>query len=65
MKQIKITLIKSLNKRLQNHKDCIRGLGLRGRIGEYRLIIDSPQNRGMINVVKYMLKVEESKEQAR
>jgi large subunit ribosomal protein L30 len=60
MKYLKVTLIKSLNKRLKNHKDCVRGLGLRGRIGETRLVIDSPENRGMINVVSYMLKVEET-----
>ena len=59
MKYLKVTLIKSLNKRLQNHKDCVRGLGLR-RIRHTRLVIDSPENRGMINVVKYMLQVEEA-----
>ncbi len=55
--QLKVTLIKSLNGRLQSHKDCVRGLGLR-RMHHTVTVIDTPENRGMINKVAYLLKVE-------
>jgi large subunit ribosomal protein L30 len=55
---LKVTLIKSLNGRLAAHKACVRGLGLR-RIRHSVAVIDTPENRGMINKVSYMLQVEE------
>lgn len=58
MKQLKVTLVKSLNKRLKNHKACVRGLGLR-KIRHTVQVQDSPENRGMINKVQYLLQVEE------
>lgn len=58
MKHLQVTLVKSLNKRLQNHKDCVRGLGLR-RIRHTVRVIDTPENRGMIKKVSYLLQVEE------
>lgn len=54
---IKITQIKSTAKRLKSHKACIQGLGLR-RINHSVEVIDTPENRGMINKVSYLLKVE-------
>jgi large subunit ribosomal protein L30 len=57
-KQLKVTLVKSLNGRLANHKACARGLGIR-RIHNTVSVIDTPENRGMINKISYMLKVEE------
>ena len=61
MKKLKITLVKSLQKRLQNHKACVRGLGLR-RIGDTKLVVASSENRGMVDMVRYMLRVEEVNE---
>ena len=58
-KQLKITLVKSLNGRLAAHKACARGLGIR-RIHNPVSVIDTPKNRGMINKISYMLKVEEA-----
>jgi large subunit ribosomal protein L30 len=58
-KRIKVTQIGSLNKRLKAHKACVRGLGLR-RIGHTVTVIDSPENRGMIRAVSYLLKIEET-----
>lgn len=58
-KQLKITLIKSINGRLQSHKACVRGLGLR-RMHHTVTVIDTPENRGMINKVSYLLKVEDA-----
>lgn len=54
---IKLTLTKSVYGRLEAHKACVRGLGLR-RIGHTVLVQDTPANRGMINQVSYMLRVE-------
>ncbi len=57
--KIKVTLVKSATGRLKNHKACVAGLGLR-RIGHTVDVIDTPSNRGMINKVSYLLRVEES-----
>lgn len=57
--QIKVTLRRSLNKRLAGHKACVAGLGLR-RIGHSVLVADTPEVRGMIRKISYMLAVEEA-----
>ena len=56
-KSIRVTLIKSTNARLERHKACVRGLGLR-RINHTVEVLDTPENRGMINNVHYLLKVD-------
>ncbi|MFW2372082.1 MAG: 50S ribosomal protein L30 [Gammaproteobacteria bacterium] len=58
-KKIKLTLVKSSAGRLKNHIACVRGLGLR-RTNHTVEVIDTPENRGMINKVSYLLKVEEA-----
>ncbi len=58
-KELKVTLTKSTIGRLQSHKDCVRGLGLR-RTNHTVTVTDTPENRGMINKVSYMLAVEEA-----
>ena len=58
-KHVKVTLIKSLNGRLKKHKACARGLGIR-RIHNPVWVIDTPENRGMINKISYLLQVEEN-----
>ena len=57
-KTIKLTLVRSTNGRLQSHKDTVRGLGLR-RMHHSVEVGDTPENRGMINKISYLLKVEE------
>ena len=57
--KVKVTLIKSRFGRLKNHKACVAGLGLR-RINHSVVVEDTPENRGMINKVSYLLKVEEA-----
>ena len=57
-KTLKVTLTKSLNGRLKNHKLCARGLGL-CRINHTVEVIDTPENRGMINKIYYMVKIED------
>ena len=56
---IKVTQVRRTNGRLQNHKACVAGLGLR-RIGHTVEVEDTPSVRGMINKVSYMLSVEEA-----
>ena len=55
--KIKVTQFKSTNGRLEKHKACVKGLGLR-RIGHTVEVEDTPAVRGMINKVSYMVKVE-------
>lgn len=57
-KQLKVTLVKSLIGRLKNHQASVRGLGIR-KIHQSVIVDDTPENRGMINLVQYMVKVEE------
>ncbi|MDG2156293.1 MAG: 50S ribosomal protein L30 [Gammaproteobacteria bacterium] len=56
---VKVTLIKSKFGRLKSHKACVSGLGLR-RINHSVVVQDTPENRGMINKVAYLLRVEEA-----
>ena len=57
-KKISVTLIKSKYGRLEIHQKCLVGLGLR-KMHQTRVISDTPENRGMINKISYLLKVEE------
>lgn len=57
-KKLKIELIRSVHGRLKRHRECVRGLGLR-RMHHTVEVLDTPANRGMVNKVSYMLKVEE------
>ena len=57
-KKIRVTLVKSQSGRLKNHKASVRGLGLR-RMHHTVEVLDTPENRGMINQVSYLLKVED------
>ena len=57
-KKIKVTLVKSMYGRIPNHTLCVKGLGLR-RMHHSVEVLDTPQNRGMINKVSYLLKTEE------
>lgn len=58
-KSLKVTLVKSLIGRLPDHRACVRGLGLR-RLHQTVEVQDTPQNRGMVNKVDYLLEVEEN-----
>ena len=57
-KQIKVTLIRGITGRLQKQERTIRALGLT-KIGESKVYTDSAAMRGMINVVSFMVRVEE------
>ena len=55
--KLKVTLVRSTNGRLKSHKACVAGLGIR-RMHQTVEVIDTPENRGMINKAYYMLRVE-------
>ena len=57
-KELKVTLVKSKHGRLKNHKACVTGLGLR-KMHQSVTVADTPENRGMINRISYMIAVEE------
>jgi large subunit ribosomal protein L30 len=54
---VRVTQIKSVIGRIESHRACVRGLGLR-RINQTVELQDTPEVRGMINKVNYLLKVE-------
>ncbi len=58
-KQLKVTLVKSKFGRLPKHRACVSGLGLR-RMHHSVLVDDTPENRGMVNRIAYMLRVEQA-----
>lgn len=58
-KQFKLTLVRSLSGRKPGHAETLRGLGLT-RIHQSRVVSDTPENRGMVNKVRYLLQVEEA-----
>ena len=57
-KKIKVTQTKSAHGRLASHQATARGLGLR-RIRHTVEVNDTPEVRGMINRIAYMVSVEE------
>ena len=58
MTNLKITLVKSLNGRLERHIATANSLGLR-KIGQVSIQPDNTQTRGKIAKIGYLLKVEE------
>lgn len=61
MKKIKITQVKSVIKRLEKQKRTIQALGL-GRPNNITVQPDNPMIRGMVEVVKHLVTVEEISE---
>lgn len=55
---LKITLIRSRYGRIPTHCATIKGLGLR-RINQSVIRADTPEIRGMIRKISYLLRVEE------
>ncbi len=55
---VTVTLVKSLIGRLPAHKACAAGLGIR-KMHQSVTVSDTPENRGMINKISYMLKIED------
>ena len=58
-KNFKVTLVKSRFHRKPGHSECLAGLGLRKR-HQSVVVADTPENRGMIRRVQYLVQVEEA-----
>ncbi len=58
-KNIRLTLLKSRFGRTPGHAQCASGLGLKRRHQSIE-VKDTPENRGMIDKIRYMLRVEEA-----
>ena len=58
-KKITLTLLKSRFGRTPGHAQCASGLGLKRRHQSIE-VNDTPENRGMIEKIRYMLQVEEA-----
>ena len=56
-KTLAVTLKKSLIGRLKNHKACAEGLGLK-RLHQTVVVLDTPENRGMVNKISYLLEIQ-------
>jgi large subunit ribosomal protein L30 len=56
-KRITVKLVRSVHGRLPDHRACAHGLGLR-RIGATAVLADTPEIRGMIHKIRYLLAVE-------
>jgi large subunit ribosomal protein L30 len=56
-KKLKVTLVKSVNGCKQNHRQTVRGLGLR-RLNQTVEVEDTRAVRGMIAQVAYLVRVE-------
>jgi large subunit ribosomal protein L30 len=53
-KKVKVTLVRSTIGTKQDHRDTVRGLGLR-RVNSSKVLKDTPEVRGMINKVDYLV----------
>ena len=57
-KTIKVRLVKGLRGTQARHRLSVKALGL-GKLNSVRELKDSPQVRGLINTVHYLVRVEE------
>jgi large subunit ribosomal protein L30 len=57
MKKIRVKLVKSTAGCKQGHRDTVRGLGLK-RINQVSELTDTPEVRGMITRVAYLVRIE-------
>lgn len=57
-KTVTVTLLKSFYGRLPSHRATVTGLGLK-RINHTVTLQDTPEVRGMINKIAYLLRVED------
>jgi large subunit ribosomal protein L30 len=57
MKTLKVKLLRSVSGCKQGHRDTVRGLGLK-RINHVVELADTPEVRGMIHRVNYLVRIE-------
>ena len=58
-KRLKVKLVRSMYGRGRKHMACVRGLGLR-RMHHTVEVEDTPEVRGMINKISYLLEWSEA-----
>lgn len=56
-KTVKVTLVKSPIGTKADHRATLRGLGLK-KLNSSRVLVDTPEVRGMINKVAYLVRAE-------
>ena len=61
--KLKITLVKSPIGRTEKHRKVLRGLGL-GKLNRSVIRLNTPEIRGMVNTVSYMVTAEEITDEA-
>jgi large subunit ribosomal protein L30 len=61
---LKVTLVRSMIGRPEKHRRVLRGMGLT-KINKTVELKDSPEIRGMINVVSHLVKTEETIHEAK
>ena len=57
--KIKVTLVRSVIGTKKDHRATVRGLGL-GKVNSSRVLVDTPEVRGMIRKVDYLVSVSEA-----
>jgi len=57
--KLRVTLVRSPSGKIGKHRETVRGLGLR-RMHHSVEVVDTPEVRGMINKVGYLLRVEDA-----
>ena len=62
--KLRITLIKSTVSHTQRTRGTVRALGLH-RIGQTVEVADTPELRGMARAIRFLVSVEEVKEEAK
>ena len=53
---VTVRLVRSTNSTPERHRQCVKALGLR-KLNSTRTLKDSPQVRGLIEKVRYMVEV--------
>jgi len=59
--KLKITLTRGLSGRCEAHRRVVKGMGLT-RLNRSVVLMDTPEIRGMVEKVKFLLRVEEAGE---
>ncbi len=57
LRTLKVTLVRSPIGTKQTHRATVRGLGLR-KVNSFSMLIDTPEIRGMIHKINYLVKCE-------
>lgn len=61
--KLKITLVKSPIGRSEKHRKVLKGLGL-GKLNRSVVLLNTPEIRGMVHTVSYMVTAEEVTDEA-